>query len=167
MTVSREQAAELLGALSSLARTLRAQSIRDRELGGSGTGHALLKTLDRGDTRPGDLALALQVDPSVISRAAAPLEQAGLIERKPDPADARAALLGLTDRGRQRLAALQEVILERLIATLHDWSDDDIRVAGALLTRLDDALVGYSPSTDRRLLTGVDDTRTAAEKALA
>ncbi len=51
----------------------------------------------------GDLADRLLVAPSVASRVVATLEQDGLVERHPDPADARACLLGLTDLGRDRL----------------------------------------------------------------
>ncbi len=65
-----DEAAALLGAVSRLVRTSRSISHRrTQSLGPSGTPYAVLKTLSGCDARPGDLAAALSVSPSVISRA--------------------------------------------------------------------------------------------------
>src|SRR3954465_7497821 len=92
-----QDTSQLLDALSHLIRTARAASHREpAEYGLSGTPLGILKTLARGDARPGDLAVRLQIAPSVVSRAVVPLQHAGLVERRTDPVDARAARLGLT-----------------------------------------------------------------------
>jgi DNA-binding MarR family transcriptional regulator len=51
-------------------------------------------------TRVGALAATLDVRQPTVSDAVATLERKGLVERGPDPADARAATLRLTARGR-------------------------------------------------------------------
>src|SRR5919112_77435 len=94
---------QLLDALSRLIRTSRAAGHRQQsEFGLSGTPLGILKALATGDARLGDLALRLQIAPSVVSRAVVPLEQSGLVERRTDPDDARATRLGLTEAGRGR-----------------------------------------------------------------
>jgi DNA-binding MarR family transcriptional regulator len=142
--IGQESATELFSSLTALLRTSRAQGQRSREMGATGTGLGVLKTLQQGDARPGDLAVSLQVVPSVISRAVAPLEQAGLVERKTDPADARASLLGLTDLGRQRLRQVQEVYVEQLRQAFGSWTDEEAEQAAAVLLRLEQSLSSYS-----------------------
>ena len=53
--------------------------------------------------RMSDLAEAASISPSRLTRVAQSMAQDGLVVREPDPSDARAALLRLTDRGRARL----------------------------------------------------------------
>jgi DNA-binding MarR family transcriptional regulator len=153
MTIGQKTAYELYGSLSGLLRTARALGQHRRDLGATGTSLGVLKALSHGDVRPGDLATALHVVPSVISRVIAPLEQEGLVERKVDPEDRRASLLGLTERGRSRLAQVQEVLVEQLSQTLESWSDDEVEQASAVLNRLEAALSGYQqPDAHRRQL---------------
>jgi DNA-binding MarR family transcriptional regulator len=54
------------------------------------------------------LAEDIGLDRSVVSRHATRLAQAGLIERLPDPADRRAALLSLTGPGQQAVREMRE-----------------------------------------------------------
>jgi DNA-binding MarR family transcriptional regulator len=153
MTIGQKSAYELYGSLSGLLRTARALGQHRRDFGATGTSLGVLKTLSRGDVRPGDLATALHVVPSVISRVIAPLEQEGLVERKVDPEDRRASLLGLTERGSHRLAQVQQVLVEQLSQTLESWSDDEVEQAAAVLNRLEAALSGYEqPDAHRRQL---------------
>ncbi|NIZ90790.1 MarR family winged helix-turn-helix transcriptional regulator [Kineococcus rubinsiae] len=53
--------------------------------------------------RMSDLAEAASISPSRMTRVAQSMAQDGLVVRNPDPSDARAALLTLTDEGRERL----------------------------------------------------------------
>src|SRR3954463_11408520 len=97
MPAGERPAAELLSALSQLMRTSRSVAQRQTQnLVPSGTPLGVLKALSDGDARPGDLATRLCVAPSVVSRAVVPLEASGLVERRHDPADARAWRLRLT-----------------------------------------------------------------------
>jgi len=58
------------------------------------------------------LATYESIDPSVATRVVASLESQGLSERKDDPEDRRASLVGLSDVGRK---ALEELWSERTI----------------------------------------------------
>src|SRR5438445_12216293 len=63
--------------------------------------------VERGPTRLTDLAAALWLDKSTVTRQVATLEAAGLAQRVPDPSDGRAALVGLTDQGRDVLSRVR------------------------------------------------------------
>jgi len=154
MTIGHENAANLFGALSALLRAGRAAGHRHaNELGAAGTGLAALKALQCGDARPSDLAARLHVGPSVVSRAIVPLEQGGLIERKPDPKDARACQLSLTPLGRERLDTLQAAYVERVRARFADWSDADAVYATTILVALERALADDQLATEQAALT--------------
>ena len=56
----------------------------------------------------GALAERLGVTQQAASKSVADLERRGYVERAPDPDDARARLVGLTDRGRGVIAAARE-----------------------------------------------------------
>ena len=71
----------------------------------------------RGPTRGAALAEALGVTPATLSDSAAALVAKGLAERRPDPIDARAALLHLTPDGVATTVAMPEAP-EALLAGL-------------------------------------------------
>lgn len=87
-----------------------------------------------------DVAGLVGLHKSTMSRNLSQLEQLGLIERVPDPADARARLLRLTPRGSTAVERSRLGRRERLTAQLADWSDADVRRLGSLLGRLNDTL---------------------------
>ena len=89
-----------------------------------------------GECRGGDLAAELLVDPSVISRQLAGLVADGLVVRRADPCDARAALVAVRPAGRQLLHTWHESATALLRARLAGWSADDLAAAGELLRRL-------------------------------
>src|SRR5689334_15530599 len=94
------QTTEILSALASLIRSARSISRQHhQQLGASGTPLAVLKSLDRApdQNRPGDLAQAAGVAPSVMSRVLARLEEDGLVTRHKDELDARACHIALTE----------------------------------------------------------------------
>jgi DNA-binding MarR family transcriptional regulator len=68
--------------------------------------------------RTTELASALALKNSTVSRHLARLEQLGLVQRTGDPADARASLLTLSDEGRRLHAVLvgawEEILSEQL-----------------------------------------------------
>jgi len=57
--------------------------------------------------RGGELAARLGVEPPTVTKMLRRLEGCGLVERRPDPSDARSFRVHLTDRGR----ALEEPVL--------------------------------------------------------
>ncbi|BCB76029.1 MarR family winged helix-turn-helix transcriptional regulator [Phytohabitans flavus] len=79
----------------------------------------------------------LGVDRSVGSRMVSEAVAAGYVERRPDPLDARRAVLAATDAGRELLeqarAWQQRVFLELTAG----WSDADRERFGGYLRRLD------------------------------
>ncbi|NUR05398.1 MAG: winged helix-turn-helix transcriptional regulator [Nocardioidaceae bacterium] len=133
---------ELLGALTRLSRVLK--STRFRPAGEVSLNRAeigVLRWLEKhGETRVGDLACAFGLSPSVISRQVGSLVERDLVGRRPDPADARAGLITLTDRGRTSLDEMTRQYVRRLGEVVGDWAPEDRRHAAVLLTRLADRL---------------------------
>jgi DNA-binding MarR family transcriptional regulator len=110
----------------------------------SRSGVAALLTLrrldDEGPLRITDLAAAELVAQPTMTGIVRRLEQDGLVQRTPDPLDARAARIALTEAGQAELAAVRStraaVLQERL-----DRLDDDGRTAlAAALDPLDELL---------------------------
>jgi DNA-binding MarR family transcriptional regulator len=93
-----------------------------------------------GPMRASDLAAALNLDASTISRQTHKLVDAGLIERTIDPVDGRACLLAVSERGRQALAEVVSFRRQQLAELLQEWSDPDRRLVTNLLDRLADDL---------------------------
>jgi DNA-binding MarR family transcriptional regulator len=88
-----------------------------------------------------DLAQRCRLDPSTVSRAVAALVGAGLVARSADPADGRASVLALTDRGRAVLASCTAWYGDLLAEALQDWSNEDLAAFGAMLQRFSDDLI--------------------------
>ncbi|MFD9591697.1 MarR family transcriptional regulator [Kitasatospora sp. NBC_01246] len=103
-----------------------------------------------GRMRRVDLAEALGLTASGVTRGLAPLERIGLVTREPDARDARVAYAALTDTGRTLLRdirATAERVADELFAA-PSWSPDDIALFAGLTTRL-----GGTGLTDRPLTT--------------
>ncbi|MYW45281.1 MarR family transcriptional regulator [Streptomyces sp. SID486] len=136
-------------ALDTALRLVRAQTalVRrfDARLGGlHGVSLADFTLLLRLGQAPGgrmrrvDLAEALGLTASGVTRGLAPLERIGLVSREPDARDARVAYAALTATGRQRLtemlATAEETAAE--IFTGPAWPAADVTGLADLLTRL-------------------------------
>ncbi|MFG1792102.1 MarR family winged helix-turn-helix transcriptional regulator [Nocardia sp. NPDC049149] len=89
----------------------------------------------RGPSSAAALAVEIGLDRSVTSRHATRLERAGLLRRDPDPADARATLLNLTEGGEQAIAIMRERLAQRLDRHLAAWPEDEARAFAAALAR--------------------------------
>ena len=138
---SAEQAAAWEGLLE-LGRRLRrdAESVLEErhDLGVSMLG--IMGRLERAPTRTlrqTDLAEAMGLSLSRISRVIDVLEKRELVKRVPCPSDARATNVTLTPAGRRRTATAQDTIhdfVQRAFLTRLD--DDEIALLGRVFTRL-------------------------------
>lgn len=73
----------------------------------------VLRLIDTMGPQPqAEVARRLLVTAPVVTRLAATLADAGLVERRQDPGDRRAVLLWLTPRGRRRARAMRRDLLE-------------------------------------------------------
>ncbi len=108
---------------------------------------------EHGQSRPSDAAQALELDLSTVSRQVRHLEQAGLLDRRPDDIDGRACRIGLTPAGRAGLAAVRTTRNDLLDAVLVGWSDEDrsdlLRLLDRLLTDVRDSTPAPSNSENR------------------
>jgi DNA-binding MarR family transcriptional regulator len=90
--------------------------------------------------RLSELATALDLDLSTVSRQSRQLTDADLVTRTPDPADGRACLLQLNDRGRGVLSALRSFRRDALSLALEDWEPQDRLAAAKVMSRLAESL---------------------------
>lgn len=154
MTVSEPVALQIVDALSGLVRTARSYAhVRTQEheqLGATGVTLGVLKRLAQGPARSGDLACALGVSPSAVSRAVATVEQLGYVRRTADPADARAHLLALTEAGVDELGRQHREHARLVGDVLAGWDDAKAAVVLEGIAELDGALA----STVARMRTG-------------
>ncbi len=100
----------------------------------------LLKVLAHAPLRLTDLAAAVELDASTVSRQVRHLEDRGLLERTGDPDDRRASLIALSPEGRTRLEAGAQRRRELVGRLLADWPADDREQLRVLLNRLLDRL---------------------------
>ncbi len=102
----------------------------------------VLATLERtGPCRPGDLAAAEALNPTMLSRVIKHLESAGLVQRDPDPADGRAYLVRATREGRRLVRRLRAHRRELVGERLDELSPEHVRLIMAALPALE-ALAG-------------------------
>lgn len=101
---------------------------------------ALWRIEEDGPLRPTALAALLEVDLSVVSRQVRALEDAELVTRVTDPADARAALVSATDLGLAVLAETRRQRTQLLDEVLHGWAEEDKVAFTELLTRFNTEL---------------------------
>lgn len=96
---------------------------------------ALSRLAEDGPMRPTTLAQRLDLDLSVVSRQLKALEDAGFVERQPDPADARASLVAPSADGRevyQQTSSRRSAVLDD---ALQGWSEPDLQAFTRLLAR--------------------------------
>ncbi|MER5398101.1 MarR family transcriptional regulator [Streptomyces sp. NPDC002599] len=135
--------------LDATLRLVRAQATLvkrfDASLGGlHGVSLADFTMLLRLSEAPGDrmrrvdLAEALGLTASGVTRGLVPLERIGLVRRDPDARDARVAYAALTETGRERLAEMlvtAERVAEEVFAE-PAWTEEETTRLAGLLGRL-------------------------------
>ena len=131
-----DSAARLRMAIVRTARRLR------QEAAGSGTeltptAASALATVERhGPLTPSELAEIERVKRPTATRTLRVLSEAGLIDRAPDPADGRSALVSVNATGRERLRRLRGRKNAYLARRMRDLPAEDVetleRAAGIL-----------------------------------
>jgi DNA-binding MarR family transcriptional regulator len=129
-----ETAARLRVAIARLARQLRQHSP-----GGLTPSQwsALVTVEDSESLRIGDLADREGVSAPTATRLVASLEEAGLLDRRTDPADRRTSYVALTDEGHAKLEWARGVGTASLAQRLSAMPDDDVRRLSELLPLLE------------------------------
>ena len=113
---------EIGEAVYALATELVRQMPRDMSL----TSVATLSTLvRRGPRRITELAASEGVAQPSMTALVTALEREGLVERGPDPRDRRAALVTVTDRGREYVANRRRVGSRLVSSTLDELSESE------------------------------------------
>lgn len=100
----------------------------------------LLRIAENEPVRLSEIADAIGIDASTASRQVARLVDAGVVERRPDPADGRALLHQLTTSGRAVLDRMRTARREWVADLLAPFDAADRRRLAALLTRLVDSV---------------------------
>lgn len=125
----------LIGDVSRMMR--RRFDERARTIGVTRTQWRALVTLAREEgLQQGVLAERIEVEPITLCRMIDRLAEAGLVERRRDPADRRAWNIYLTDRSRPLLDRLRAVADELFAAALDGIDDRDSAVLTATLERI-------------------------------
>ncbi len=91
----------------------------------------------RGPVRAGDLAAAESVNPTMLSRILGRLEEQGLIERGPDPEDARSTVVRATSPGKRLIGRLRVRRAAVLRARLADLTPEQVAALRAALPALE------------------------------
>jgi DNA-binding MarR family transcriptional regulator len=100
----------------------------------------VIERLRPGSMRVNDLGASVGITSGGITRQVQDLEAKGLIEKKPDETDGRAALVGLSSKGVD-VVRLADVIRDfSTRRALGEWEDEDVERVAPLLERLADGL---------------------------
>ncbi|RJL22974.1 MarR family winged helix-turn-helix transcriptional regulator [Bailinhaonella thermotolerans] len=86
------------------------------------------------------LAELMEVDKSTLSPPAKRLEARGFIERRPDPADARAQLVSVTRDGKLAIRKLWKARAAAVAALMADWETADIERLATSLGALSESI---------------------------
>lgn len=109
--------------------------------------HLVLALTRIGDFQPvrlSDLADQMEIGRTTLSRQVAELVAAGLVQRTPDPEDARAAALELTDLGAETLHRIWDAWSRVIAEVTRDWPEADRAALPLLLGRLTTGLQGVT-----------------------
>ena len=134
-----ERAAQLRTAIVRTSRRLRQEAAAETT-GLTPTSVAALATIERhGPMTPSDIAAIERVKRPTITRTLGCLEREGLIDRAPDPADGRSALVSVNGAGRERLRRLRRRKNAYLARRMRELSDEEVETlarAAEILERM-------------------------------
>lgn len=93
-----------------------------------------------------DVAVALHLQHSTVSRLLGEVEAEGLLVREVDPADRRRTTVALTDTGAALVHDAAQVRRDRIRAVLEDWPATDVATLVTLLSRLAESAAARLPT---------------------
>lgn len=130
-----ENIGTMLAQVSRLIR--RSFDERARAIGATRPQWQVLSILKRNaGINQGNLAEILEVEPITAGRMIDRLQEAQLVERRPDPADRRAWRLFLTEKGEQLAEQLRPLALETFELALEGISEPERDELMAMLARI-------------------------------
>lgn len=124
------------------ARLLR-RAFEDRVRGTGATAQQarLLLNLERApDRNQAHYAEKLEIEPITLCRMVDRMEEAGLVERRADPADRRARHLHLTDRSKGEIERIKTALAGLIDTMLDGFSDAEQDQLAGMLARISDNL---------------------------
>ena len=134
-TIMKESPFAVIGDISRLAR--RSFDARAREIAVTRPQWQVLVMLNRHEgVNQGGLAELLDVEPITVCRMVDRLQEADLVERRPDPADRRSWRLFLTAKAADLLAQLQPLGEQLEVEAFAGISSDERAAVIALLERV-------------------------------
>ena len=140
MTDSRTD--EVTAAIQALFRLGGSRRIHQQQTAAAGISvsqlaiRVLERTVNSGQTTPGQLALDLDLDPAVVTRLLRQLEDSGLVARRRSVDDGRVSTVEPTAEGRDAFGRYRDVIWDQVRRTLSGWPEGDVAVLADLLGRL-------------------------------
>jgi DNA-binding MarR family transcriptional regulator len=120
-----------------------------RERKGASTLSLLQVIADHERIRPSEIADLQQVHPSLVTRQVRELEDLGLVNVSPDPADGRSYLVTLTPAGSEELSRLVQFGLKRFALFVKDWEPEQVRTLTELLEQLRTSMAAVSAREQR------------------
>jgi DNA-binding MarR family transcriptional regulator len=114
--------------LAQVVRLTSSRSLFARQAAAAGVAltqpsYALLRGLiDNGPLPMGELARGAHMDVGMATRQVTALADAGLVTRKPDPADLRVSLVAVSKQGRRVAGKLQDMRRDHLQRALSGWT---------------------------------------------
>lgn len=96
----------------------------------------LVRLESAGRQRATELAAYFGVGKATMSRQLRALENLGLVDREPDPADGRAWLVRLTGEGLVRFRSVRDARRGRYVRKLADWDRAEVAELARLLHQL-------------------------------
>ncbi|TVY05667.1 MarR family winged helix-turn-helix transcriptional regulator [Paenibacillus cremeus] len=87
-----------------------------------------------------------RIDISTVSRQVAALIQKGYAQKVPDPLDKRAFFVEPTELGKTKLGEFRKAGSARLKEMTKEWTDEECRMFGQLLHKLNRAAADLDPS---------------------
>jgi len=142
-TPSSELSAQLIR-LIRLINSVKVHSAAKQRHGVEFSSYVLLFQLVRnGPQRLSSLAECVHADVSTVSRQVSTLVEHGLVEKRPDELDRRAALLAATDAGLELFRRMRRERNAMFNDVLDSWTPDEIATLTSSLARFNDDFAAH------------------------